>query len=325
MLMIDSISLISGDRILLKGQSNAAYNGIYVVQNAGGPSDAWVIDRALDANKSSELPQGSYVLVATGAQYANTSWVMNQANITMATTGGGSDISWAQFGGAGANVIAGYNMSVSGNTVHLGSDGAGNLSSAIKLMGAGNLIAGSTTVSGMSAMLSFQSGAAINFNSGTQFSLNPGATGNVYANGMLSFASSALVKFGDTQVSGAQLQKLVNGSTLTTGDALHYHSLESMNVRAPKAASSVITSGDAVLTLEASHYYTADKFALPSGGGIASSDIEAFINGQLIEYGTSGNDMPRFAFDRETRQVTFHGSVSGDHVYVRYFPVPSGS
>jgi hypothetical protein len=56
---IDGVAVIAGDRVLVKNQSNAAQNGIYVV-GAG----AW--QRASDADTTAELTAGSFVFVQTG-------------------------------------------------------------------------------------------------------------------------------------------------------------------------------------------------------------------------------------------------------------------
>ena len=321
MLQIDGISLMSGDRLLLNGQSNAAYNGIYVVQNAGGPMANWIIDRALDANKSSELPQGSYVLVATGVAYANTSWVMNQANISMAVAGAGSNIKWAQFGGAGANVLAGFNMAVSGNTVHLGSDGAGNLSGSIALRGNNNIIAGMTSVTGSMGQLQIKQSGSVQFQDTATITFMNGATGTLYSGASLNLASGASMKFGVEVATAEDLEKLVNGTTISTGDALHSHSLAQLAVRQPLAKAAIAQTGNFILTLDAGYMYGASDFRVPAAGQTswANSDLEVYLNGQLLEPGTDGTSMPVFAFTEGSRAVEVLGSVSGDHVYVRYY------
>ena len=56
---IDGVAVVAGDRVLVKNQSNAAQNGIYLV-SAG----AW--QRASDADATAELTAGSFVFVQTG-------------------------------------------------------------------------------------------------------------------------------------------------------------------------------------------------------------------------------------------------------------------
>ena len=49
-LQLDGITVSSADRVLVKDQSTAAENGIYVVTTVGDGSTAWVLTRAEDAN-----------------------------------------------------------------------------------------------------------------------------------------------------------------------------------------------------------------------------------------------------------------------------------
>ena len=66
---IDGISLVAGNRVLVKNQSDAKQNGIYVA--ATGP---WT--RALDTNSTINTKRGTYALVESGTQNENTSWVL---------------------------------------------------------------------------------------------------------------------------------------------------------------------------------------------------------------------------------------------------------
>ena len=90
---IDGIALVAGDRCLVKNQSTAADNGIYLV--AAG---SWT--RALDMDTWAEVP-GAYVFIQTGTTQADTGWVCtSNAGGTIGVTA----ITWAQFSGAGSGV-----------------------------------------------------------------------------------------------------------------------------------------------------------------------------------------------------------------------------
>lgn len=65
-LVIDGVALKIGDRVLVKNQSAAKENGVYVVTTAGSSNTAWKLTRATDADTSAELPANSYVQVAEG-------------------------------------------------------------------------------------------------------------------------------------------------------------------------------------------------------------------------------------------------------------------
>jgi microcystin-dependent protein len=68
-LTVDGVSLSAGNRVLVKNQSDATQNGIYVV--AGG---SWT--RAIDTNSEENTKRGTYVFVESGTQNENTSWVL---------------------------------------------------------------------------------------------------------------------------------------------------------------------------------------------------------------------------------------------------------
>jgi hypothetical protein len=76
---IDGIVLATSDRILIKGQSTGAENGIYVVAASGAPT------RATDANEDAELP-GARVYVQEGTANGGTSWQCSNTSVTLGTT-----------------------------------------------------------------------------------------------------------------------------------------------------------------------------------------------------------------------------------------------
>jgi hypothetical protein len=105
---IDGVAVIAGDRVLVKNQTTASNNGIYVVG-----SGSWV--RAADANSAEELSPGTFVFVEEGTVNGDAGYVMNaDAPITLGT----SDITWVQFSGAG-QVVAGDGLTKSNNTLNV--------------------------------------------------------------------------------------------------------------------------------------------------------------------------------------------------------------
>lgn len=89
-LSIDGISLSVGDRVLVKDQTSAPQNGLYVVTNAGSGSVAWVLTRAGDADTWNDLV-GSLVVVEEGAVNNDNVYV---ANIARGGTLGTTPIPW---------------------------------------------------------------------------------------------------------------------------------------------------------------------------------------------------------------------------------------
>ncbi|MEN3010923.1 MAG: hypothetical protein ABDI20_08215, partial [Candidatus Bipolaricaulaceae bacterium] len=103
---IDGVTVSAGDRVLVKDQTNAAQNGIYVASTG-----AWT--RAADMDSADEVPH-SFVFVQEGATQAQTGWVCTNEpeNLVLGTT----PITFAQFSGAGF-VSAGTGLSKSGNVL----------------------------------------------------------------------------------------------------------------------------------------------------------------------------------------------------------------
>lgn len=107
---IDGVSVIAGDRVLVKNQSTAADNGIYVV--AAG---AW--SRSADADSSAEVTGGMFTFVTEGTVNADSGWTLTTNDpITLGST----SLTFAQFTGAG-QITAGTGLVKSGNTLSLDS------------------------------------------------------------------------------------------------------------------------------------------------------------------------------------------------------------
>jgi len=104
---IDSIAVIAGDRVLVKNQSTASENGIYVA--AAG---AW--SRSADANTWDELVQ-AFTFVEQGTANANNGFV---CTVTAGGTLGSTSVTWVQFSGAG-QITAGTGMTKTGNTLNV--------------------------------------------------------------------------------------------------------------------------------------------------------------------------------------------------------------
>jgi len=117
-LSIDGVSLSAADRVLVKDQSSAAENGIYVVTTVGDGSTAWVLTRADDANTSAELTGGVFTFVEQGTIGADNGYVFTHNG---APTLGTTSLTVSQFSGAG-QIVAGDALSKSGNTLNVNDD-----------------------------------------------------------------------------------------------------------------------------------------------------------------------------------------------------------
>jgi hypothetical protein len=107
---IDGVTLSDGDRVLVKDQSDATENGIYVA----GSSPA----RAGDANANAELTGGSFVFVEQGTANGDNGYVFTHNGTP---TLGSTNLTVAQFSGAG-QITAGAALTKTGNQLDVGVD-----------------------------------------------------------------------------------------------------------------------------------------------------------------------------------------------------------
>lgn len=101
---IDGVSVVAGDRVLVKNQTTVAQNGIYIVA-----ATTW--SRSADMDAWNEVPN-AFVFVETGTTHADSGWV---CTADQGGTLGTTNITWAQFSSAGA-YIAGNGLTLTGNT-----------------------------------------------------------------------------------------------------------------------------------------------------------------------------------------------------------------
>ena len=111
---VDGVTLVTGDRILIKDQATGSENGIYTVNSSGAPT------RATDFDSNAEVTSGAFTFVEEGTVNGDGGFVLTTNDpITVGTT----SLTFVQFSGAG-QITAGTGLSKSGNTlnVNIGSD-----------------------------------------------------------------------------------------------------------------------------------------------------------------------------------------------------------
>jgi hypothetical protein len=108
---LDGVSLVAGNRVLVKDQSSPNENGIYVVSVLGqGSNGTWV--RSFDANANLSVTSGQVVPVTEGTQNGGHIYLLSTPNpITLDTTG--LTYVSAGFNSAGINTITNTNVSTS--------------------------------------------------------------------------------------------------------------------------------------------------------------------------------------------------------------------
>src|SRR6056300_240850 len=105
---VDGVALSVGDRILVKEQTTASENGIYVVA-----SSFWT--RATDADADAEVTSGMFTFVEQGSVNSDTGFVLTtDGTITVGTTG----LNFTLFSASGT-LIAGNGLSKNGDTLEV--------------------------------------------------------------------------------------------------------------------------------------------------------------------------------------------------------------
>lgn len=112
--VIDGVTLVLSDRVLVKNQTTTNQNGIYTVTTVGtGANGTWA--RATDMDAWTEVPS-AYCFVEQGTTQADTGWVCTaDQGGTLGTTA----ITWTQFNGAGA-IVGGAGLLLTGQTLDVG-------------------------------------------------------------------------------------------------------------------------------------------------------------------------------------------------------------
>jgi hypothetical protein len=110
---LDGVTLATGNRVLVKNQTDKTENGVYVVKASGAP------DRADDYNTAGEVDAGDFLFVEAGTANGKTGWM--QTNVI--TTVGSDNIEFTQFSGAGT-YTAGAGLTLNGTvfSANIGTD-----------------------------------------------------------------------------------------------------------------------------------------------------------------------------------------------------------
>ena len=115
---VDGITLQAGDRVLVKDNTDASENGIYIAA-----SGVWARSSDFDGNPDGEVSSGNMIPIISGDTQYNTIWVLVTPNpITVGTT----DLEFTLFSSP-HELIAGTGIAILANTISVdGSSLAGN-------------------------------------------------------------------------------------------------------------------------------------------------------------------------------------------------------
>jgi len=112
---IDGVAVSVGDRVLVKDQSTASQNGIYLCA-----SSTWT--RTTDADSWTELV-AAFTFVEKGTSNSDSGWI---CTVDAGGTLGSTSVTFAQFSGAG-QITAGDGLTKSGNTLNVGTASSGRI------------------------------------------------------------------------------------------------------------------------------------------------------------------------------------------------------
>lgn len=116
--VFDGVTLSNGDRVLLKDQSTASQNGVYLFNGSGS-----AMTRTTDADTSSEVVGGMTVWVNEGTANADTAYTLITNNpITLGTTA----LTFTQTSGLG-QVNAGAGLTKTGSTIDVVTASSGRI------------------------------------------------------------------------------------------------------------------------------------------------------------------------------------------------------
>jgi len=114
---IDGVVLATGERIIVKDQTDTRQNGIYVVASVVASPATLNIERATDhdGTPANEVSAGNLAFVEQGTSNANTSWIVTGTGTLTLNT---DNINWTQFSGSGS-FTAGAGLGLSGTQFFL--------------------------------------------------------------------------------------------------------------------------------------------------------------------------------------------------------------
>lgn len=282
-LAIDGHTFTSGDiglRVLVKDESNGAYNGIYTVTSIGSGAVGWVLTRATDYDTSgtgtNEIDAGDFVLVLSGSTLANTSWVQQTPlPIVVGTTA----ITFTQFG-APVLYSAGTGLTLAGTTFSITNTGV----SATNYGGAASVPAITVNAQGQITSASNTS-IAINANqitSGT-VTVSQGGTGATtltgYVKGSGTSAMTASATIPNTDITGLGTMSTQNASSVAiTGGTINSTAIGG-TTPSSGAFTTLSASGNTSLATVTAGTWNGSAISVSYGGtGLTAAPT----NGQLL-------------------------------------------
>jgi len=111
---VDGVTLVDGDRVLVKNQTDATENGIYVFTS--GTPNTLTRSSDFDGTPAHEVSGGSFTFIEVGTSNQGTGWVLlGDGDLVVGT----DDILWSQFSSLGV-LTAGDGITITSNKINVG-------------------------------------------------------------------------------------------------------------------------------------------------------------------------------------------------------------
>lgn len=302
----DGVTLVVGNRLLVKNESASHLeHGIYDVTAVGDGANPFVLTRSIDADASTEVTAGMYMIVEEGTANADTAWVLSTNNpITLNTTALAFTkfSSLAQLNANAGLLKSGDDLSVELNTAAdaqgAGADGGSSGLEFDITGGAGKLRAAVHATGGLERSAS---GLAIKIDDSPD-TLDSGANGLKVTGVPLSFKINGTAT--SANVTATKVNRLVDDGATDAADDLHDHE-DLMIVR---QADGNIAKGDGVYYSENDGIQTGDCTV------DAKSRIIAVANAVILDNATG----------KAKKSGVVTGVLSGASAGARYFMSATG-
>ncbi len=293
--VVDGVTLISGDRILVKDQSIASENGIYIFNGTGN-----ALTRSTDADEDYEVTAGLFTFVEEGLFLQETGWVLATNNpITLSS----SYLTFSQFSSNGV-VSASNGLTKTINDIKLG----GVLTQNTVITGSNN----SLYIGDLSTFTIDSTNVAINANGGDSdiySSNNLNLTGDVSTN--LISNQTNINLYASTQ----SVANNGNNNTIVVSDGLAnkgivYASDYSANFTPESLVSKRYvdnTISSSSLTYSNGLIKTGDNIQL---GGTISQNTNIAGNSNELYFGTGGSPLYTFGVNSDFFNIYGNSGVN---------------
>lgn len=175
--VIDGITLVTGDRILIKNQTTTAENGIYTVNASGAPT------RATDADATGDLQLGTVVQVRVGTVNGGSNWQLISSNASPPVPGTSTQI-WIPMQGIAIHQLNSITAPVASATGALAIGGSAQATGSTSVAIGRTVLASAVNSISIGSSISTQSSSAADIRIGANIATSSGNGGNTILGGL---------------------------------------------------------------------------------------------------------------------------------------------